>query len=66
MTRLHVIGNYVMAIEKGISDDIINIIKSNKTTDDNVREINKRQKVLPSSTSPTGAKEGEEEQRAQG
>lgn len=36
MTRLHVIGNYVMAMEKGISDDIINIIKSNKTTDDNV------------------------------
>lgn len=35
MTRLHVVNMYVMAFEKGISDDIIDIIKSNKTTDDN-------------------------------
>ena len=35
MTRLHVIELYVMAIEKGISEDIINIIKGTKNTDDN-------------------------------
>lgn len=34
MTRLHVVELYVMAIERGISEDIINIIKSTKTTDD--------------------------------
>lgn len=36
MTRKHVISMYIMAIERGISDDIINMIKSNKSTDDNV------------------------------
>ena len=36
MTRLHVVNLYVMAFEKGISDDIINIIKSMKSTDDSV------------------------------
>lgn len=36
MTRYHVVSLYIMAIEKGISDDIINIIKNTKTSDDNV------------------------------
>lgn len=36
MTRLHVVNLYVMAFEKGISDDIVNIIKSMKSTDDSV------------------------------
>lgn len=35
MTRLHVVEMYVMAMEKGISEDIINIIKKAKTVDDN-------------------------------
>jgi DNA gyrase subunit A len=35
MTRLHVVEMYVMAMEKGISEDIINIIKKAKTIDDN-------------------------------
>ena len=34
MTRLHTINMYIMAFEKGISDDIIELIKSNKSTDD--------------------------------
>lgn len=36
MTRLHMIQLYIWAIESGKADDIIKIIKSNKTTDDNV------------------------------
>lgn len=35
MTRLHMIELYIWAIESGESEKIINIIKSNKTTDDN-------------------------------
>ena len=34
-TRSHVLANYIYAIESGIADDIIKIIKSNKSTDDN-------------------------------
>jgi len=36
MTRLHMIQLYIWAIESGKSDEIIKIIKSNKTTDDSV------------------------------
>lgn len=36
MTRLHMIELYIWAIESGEADKIINIIKSNKTTDDSV------------------------------
>lgn len=35
MTRLHVVEMYIMAMEKGISEDIINIIKKSKVVDDN-------------------------------
>ena len=36
MTRLHMIQLYIWAIESGEADNIIEIIKGNKTTDDNV------------------------------
>ena len=36
LTRVHVLNNYIWAIESGESDKIIDIIKSTKTIDDNV------------------------------
>lgn len=36
MTRKHSVDMYMMAFTKGISDDIVNLIKKTNTTDDNV------------------------------
>jgi DNA gyrase subunit A len=35
MTRLHMINNFIYAIENGITNDLIDLIRANKSTDDN-------------------------------